>query len=245
MQTKLVTSAVISILLVLTLAHSPLSAAAEHMHDHGDNPLLGYILVDHLEAYKDDENTVYALDAQGWVGKDLEKFWLKTDVSYSDGKTQEAEIQALYSRALLPFWDMQMGVRHDARPAPSRDWLVLGVQGLAPYWFDINTALFIGQSADVAARVQMEYELLLTQQLILTPDVTADFYGQNDAETGTGAGLSEVNAGMRLRYEIKREFAPFLGVNWTRAFGNTADFLQSHEEAVSDTQWVIGIHAWF
>jgi copper resistance protein B len=244
MQTTLKNPTLISSLLILAWAQSPLIRAAEHMHDHGDNPLLGYLLVDHLEAYNDDEDTVYALDARGWIGKDLDKFWLKTDVAYSDGETQEAEIQALYSRGLSAYWDVQMGLRHDERPTPSRDWVVLGMQGLAPYWFEVNTALFIGQSADVAARVQLEYELLFTQQLILTPEVTVDFYGQNDVETGTGAGLSQVNAGLRLRYEIRREFAPYLGVTWTRAFGNTADFLQNHAEEARDTQWVIGFRAW-
>ncbi|RYD99067.1 MAG: hypothetical protein EOP50_04500, partial [Sphingobacteriales bacterium] len=131
MHTTLKNSALISSLLILAWAQSPLIRAAEHMHDHGDNPLLGYLLVDHLEAYNDDEDTVYALDAQGWIGKDLDKFWLKTDVAYSDGETKEAEIQALYSRGLSAYWDVQMGLRHDERPTPSRDWVVLGMQCLA------------------------------------------------------------------------------------------------------------------
>jgi len=159
--------------------------------------------------------------------------------------TLKAEIQALYSRAIAPFWDVQIGLRQDLKPEPERAWGVIGIQGLAPYFFDIDAALFIGDSGATAARLSAEYELMLTQKLVLAPEVTLNFYGQNDIERLSGSGLSDATAGLRLRYEIRREFAPYIGVNWTRSFGNSAEFVRAHGESTRDTQWVAGIRAWF
>lgn len=222
-----------------------LAAEHDHPHDHGDDPVLTTVLIDQLEMRDADEANPIALEAQAWIGKDLNKLWLKTDVERRGGKTEDTEVHALYSRALAPFWDIQTGVRYDAKPTPTRTWGVIGVQGLAPYWFEIDTALFIGESNRIAARFSAEYELLFTQKLILTPNVEVNGYGQNDVETGTGAGLSDAKAGLRLRYEIRREFAPYIGVNWNRKFGNTADFVKTKDEAVSNTELVVGLRAWF
>jgi copper resistance protein B len=215
------------------------------MHDHGDNPILTHLMIDKLEIRDGDNSNPVILEGQMWIGRDLNKFWVKTDLEQSDGKIQDSELQALYSRAISPFWDAQIGLRHDAKPTPTRDWGVIGIQGLSPYWFDIEAALFVGQSGDIAARFSAEYELLFTQKLILSPDIEINLYGQNDAETGTGSGLSDARAGLRLRYEIRREFAPYVGINWDKKFGNTADFVKSQGEAASDTTWVVGLRAWF
>jgi copper resistance protein B len=229
-----------SLLLAATLA-----LADDHPHDHGDDPLLTTVIVDQLEVRDADGANPVALEAQLWIGKDLNKLWLKTDIERRNGETEEAEVQALYSRAITPFWDIQMGVRHDSKPTPTRTWGVIGVQGLAPYWFDIEAGLFIGKYGHTAARFSVEYELLLTQRLILSPDIEINVYGQNDLETGTGSGLADATAGLRLRYEIRREFAPYVGINWTRKFGNTADFVRSKSESPSDTELVVGFRAWF
>ncbi len=229
-------------LIALMLPAATLSADG-HLHDHGDNPLLTRVIVDQLEMRDNEGTESVALEAQAWIGKDLNKLWLKTDVERSASETEEAEVQALYSRGLTPFWDLQTGVRHDSKP--NRAWGVIGMQGLAPYWFDIDAALFIGESGHTAARFSAEYELLFTQRLVLTPELEVNFYGQNDAETGNGSGLSDASAGLRLRYEIRREFAPYVGINWNKKFGNAADFVRSNGEAVSDTEFVVGLHAWF
>ncbi len=123
--------------------------------------------------------------------------------------------------------------------------MAIGFKGLAPYFFDIDAAAFIGESGRVALRFEAEYELLITQRLILTPDIEINLYGQNDPEVGIGSGLSDIEAGLRLRYEIRRQFAPYIGVNWTRLFGNTADFARIAGEKSSETQLVIGLRAWF
>ena len=154
-------------------------------------------------------------------------------------------MQFLFSKAVASYWDFQIGVRLDSRPSPDRTWAAIGFQGLAPYFFEIDTALFIGESGRTALRLEAEYQLLFTQRLILTPEIETNFFGQNDPQIGVGSGLSEVEAGLRLRYEIRREFAPYIGVNWSRVFGKTADFARAAGQSTSDTQLTIGLRAWF
>lgn len=210
-----------------------------------DDPFLTRVLIDQLEWRSADEADPTVLEAQAWAGRDLHKVWFRSDVEHVDGETEEAELQALYSRGITPFWDLQIGARLDFRPEPTRSWGVLGVQGLAPYFYEIDAALFVGESGDVAARLSAEYELMLTQKWVLSPEVSLDFYGQNDAETGIGSGLSTMEAGLRLRYEIRREFAPYAGIHWNKAFGNTEDLVRGADESTSDTHWVLGLRAWF
>ena len=175
----------------------------------------------------------------------MQKLWIKTDIERADGDNEEVEVQALYSRAIAPYWDFQVGWRHDSRPEPDRDWAVIGFQGVAPYWFEIDAAVFIGESGQTAVRLEAEYEALFTQQLILTPEVKMNVFGKDDAATGIGSGLSDIELGVRLRYEIKREFAPYIGVNWTKLYGDTADFARAEGEDVDDVQFVVGVRAWF
>lgn len=228
------------------------SIAAEHSghmeeakHDHGDNPVLVYGAIDHLETALDEEEEAYALDAQGWIGKDLDKLWLKTDLEVVEGEVEESELQLLYGRAIAAYWDLQLGLRHDNKPSPSQDWLVLGVQGLAPYWFDVDAALFIASGGQTSVRLQAEYELLITQRLVLSPHFGLTFYGQNDPVQEVGAGLAEAEASLRLSYAIRREFSPYLGITWRGHYGNTADYARQADEAVRETQAVIGVQAWF
>jgi len=230
---------------VLTLSAFSLGCSIQGIAHDNDDPLLLHVMIDQLEWRSADESDPYVLEAQGWIGKDLDKLWVKTDIEYEDGGTEDAEVQALYSRAIAPFWDVQAGLRHDMEPDPDRDWAVLGLQGLAPYFFEVDAALFVGNSGDTAARIFAEYEWLFTQRLVLSPEVTVNFYGQSDAQRQIGSGLSDAQAGLRLRYELRREFAPYIGVNWTRSFGDTADFDREHGDGASDVQCVVGIRAWF
>lgn len=215
----------------------------EPMHDHGDNPLVTKIMFDQLE-WRDANNTG-VIEAQAWIGKDLNKFWLKADIEKHAGETEDAEVQALYSRAITTYWDMQIGVREDIKPTPTRTWAVIGMQGLAPYFLNVDAALFVGEAGRTAARLSAEYDVLLTQRLILSPEVEINIYGQNDPETGTSSGLSDAQAGLRLRYEIRREFAPYIGVNWNKKYGKTAVAAESQGDAAKDTSWVAGVRFWF
>lgn len=210
-----------------------------------DDPLLYKVMVDKLELRNANGPDALVLEADAWVGYDLNKLWIKTDVERVNGNTEEAELQFLYSRAVAPFWDFQVGWRHDIKPKPTRDYLALGFKGLAPYQFEVDAGLFIGESGQVNARVDAEYEYMLTQKLILSPEVAVNLYSQNDAEVGIGSGLSDMELGLRLRYEIRREIAPYIGVNWTRKFGRTADYAKAEGEGASDVQLVAGIRIWF
>ena len=229
----------LTLMIILVFLSSSATAAMN------DDPVLGMFKLDKLELRAGDGEDLFVWEAQGWIGKDLNKFWFKTDGVVVDGEVEAADIQALYSRALAPFWDFQVGWRRDTRPEPSRDWLAIGFQGLAPYWFEIDTALFIGKDSRVGARFQAEYEILFTQKLILTPELEMVFLSKDDEEVGAGSGLSDIGLGLRLRYEIRREFAPYIGINWERVYGNTADFARDEGVEISETQFVVGVRAWF
>ncbi|MET0378543.1 MAG: copper resistance protein B [Spongiibacteraceae bacterium] len=213
---------------------------------HGDHmmaaPNYSKIMLDKFEAGDDDTQ---AWDIQAWYGGDLDKLWIKSEGERSEGNTETAELQILYSRAISPFFDAQIGARHDFQPTPARDWLALGLQGLAPYFFETEATLFIGTEGRSALRLKAEYELLFTQKLILSPEVEMNLYAEDDPQTGVGNGLSDLEFGLRLRYEIVREFAPYIGVVWTHQYGDTADFSRAHGDDASAVQWVAGIRAWF
>ncbi|WP_250657163.1 copper resistance protein B [Alkalimarinus coralli] len=210
-----------------------------------DDPVLAKMMVNQLEIRDIGDDNITVWDAQLWAGQDLQKLWLKSEGEYTNGATEESELQVLYSQAVAPYWDVQFGWRGDLKPSPDRHWLALGVQGLTPYYFEIDTALFVGNHGRVAARIEAEYELLFTQQLILSPELEMNFFSKDDVETETGSGLSDLEAGLRLRYEIRREIAPYIGVNWSRKVGKTADFARDEGNSVDITEILIGIRAWF
>lgn len=222
-----------------------LSVADDARASAEDDPLLLMGILDQLEMRDTSGDNTLSWSAQGWMGKDLRKLWVKTEGERAGGDTDEAELQFLYSKAIARYWDLQFGVRHDFEPSPSQSWAVIGVQGLAPYFFETDVALFIGKSGRTALRFESEYELLLTQRLIFTPEIEVNFYGQDDVDIGIGSGLSDLEFGLRLRYEIRREFAPYIGVNWSRLFGNTKDFARIAGKSTSDAQMVIGLRMWF
>lgn len=224
---------------VMLVISGPLQAGGQ------DDPLLGKVMIDQLEVRDADDERPRVLEAQAWLGHDLHKLWFKADVERVDSENEEAELQALYNRAIAPYWDLQLGLRQDFRPEPKRSWAVFGVQGLAPYWFEVDAALFLGESGRSALRMSAEYELMLTQQWVLSPELEVGAYSQNDPDLGTGSGLSDVQGGLRLRYEVRREFAPYIGVNWNRKYGRAADYARQDGEDVEDSQLVFGVRAWF
>ena len=162
------------------------------------------------------------------------------------GKLQDARTELLWGHAIAPFWDSQLGVRYDSGgSAPVRKWLALGVQGLAPYWFELDAAAYLGEDGRTALRLGGEYEILLTQRLILQPRVEVNVYGKDDAARDIGSGLSGAAAGLRLRYEIKRQFAPYFGVERSSKFGKTADLVRATGTPTGETRWVAGVRYWF
>ena len=209
-----------------------------------DDPVLTKIIFDQLEVRHTDGHDLISADIEGWIGKDLHKFWFKNDFESSGGETEENEWQFLYNRAVDANWDFQIGWRKDIRPKPQRDWLVIGFQGTAPYELEVETALFIGERGQTGIRLEAEYEWLLTQRWLLVPDMELNAHTRNDRASGTGAGFSDLELGLRLQYIINPQIVPYIGLNWTRQFDKTADF-QEDDEPTDDVQWVSGIHFWF
>jgi copper resistance protein B len=224
-----------------------MAKARSQLHHNNGGQINTLVIGERLEYQSNDGDALAVWEGHGWVGSDLNKFWVKTEGEYvTDGDhLEEAELQALYSRAIKPFWDLQAGVRYDFRPNPSRSYAVVGVTGLAPYWFELDSALFLSEEGDVSARLEVEYELLITQRLILQPRVELNGAFSNDKEIGVGSGLSTADAGVRLRYEVIREFAPYVGLSWSRSFGNTQDFQRAAGEDVSQWSLVAGVRFWY
>jgi copper resistance protein B len=221
---------------------STMPGMAESMND--DAPF-GKLLLDRFEYGHGPEGNGVTLDAQAYAGGDENKLWLKLDGTRTDGRLRTARAEALWDHAWTAFWDTQIGVRHDTGEGPGRTWAALGVQGLAPYWFDVEATLYAGSGGRSAARLEVSYELLLTQKLILKPDIEVNAYGKNDVDRLIGAGLSNIEAGLRLRYEFRRQFAPYIGIDWNRRIGDTADIVRAHGEAALDREIVAGVRVWF
>ena len=202
-------------------------------------------MADRLEVQSSDEGDTLVWDGNAWYGGDVNKLWLKSEGDYSleTEQLEEAEVQALWSRAISPYFDLQGGVRYDLEPK-GRTHAVLGIQGLAPYWFEVDAAAFLSGEGDLTARMEAEYEFRLTQRLILQPRVEAELSAQDIPELETGSGLTRLNAGLRLRYEIVREFAPYIGVEWQGSFGGTADYLDAAGEEMDRAVFVAGVRAW-
>lgn len=215
------------------------------MGDMGTNPWLTYAKLDQFEWQNADEDSVMAWKLNAWSGKSTDKLWFNAEGERVRGHTEHAETQLLYSHAISTFWDVQAGVRSDIDPQPDLHWATFGVRGLAPYWFDIDAQFFVAEHGRTAARIALEYELLLTQKLALVPEIEANAYGKDDVTRGIGSGLSDVEAGLRLRYEIVREIAPYIGIVHQRKLGTTADFAREHDEEVKDTLFVAGVSVWF
>ncbi len=231
------TCAVLPICLALTT--TSVLAAAE------DDPVLYMLKADQLEARDADDGTVTAWEGHLWVGKDLNKLWIKTEGERSSEGTESAEFQFLYSRAIDTNWDLQLGLRHDAKPEPERNWAVFGFYGVSPYWFEIDSALFIEEDGQTNLRFAAEYEFMLTQKWVLSPEVEVNWFSEDDDELGIGSGLADIEAGLRLRYEITRQFAPYVGVNYERLLGDTEDIAKAAGEDTSETQLVAGLRFWF
>ena len=210
-----------------------------------DNAPRGMLLIDQLEYTNGNDAHGLSWEAEGWYGNDSNKLWLRTEGDRNRGKLEDADVEAFWNRNIATFWSTQVGVRHDFGEGPSRTWAAFGVQGLAPYWFELEATGYVGASGRTAARLRAEYELLLTQRLILQPEAEINLYGKDDPATRIGSGVSDVQVGLRLRYEIRREFAPYIGVSWVRRVGATADYARDDFQPVLDRQIVAGVRIWF
>lgn len=204
-----------------------------------------FLLLDRFEYRWQEGDDAANWDAQGWFGGDYNKLWFKSEGEQLVGeRTEDADLQALYARRIAPYWHLQAGVRREIKPSPAQDFGVLAIQGLAPYWFDIEASAFL-RAGEVSGRLEAETDLLFTQRLILQPRIETNFAGSDDPARGIGSGVTDVQLGVRLRYEIMREFAPYMGLSWTRRVGDTADLVRSSGGEVTETAFVVGVRAWY
>lgn len=215
-----------------------------HTMQHGPSRV-GYLLLDRLEGWDADRGSGQAWEASAWYGGDIHRLWLRSEGERSGGHTEAADLEALYGRAVSPWWDVLIGVQHTLAPGAARTSAAFGVQGMAPYKFEVAATLYVGEGGDASARLQGEYDVLLTNRWILQPRLEADIAFADDRARGIGSGLSTLEAGLRLRYEVSRRFAPYLGVVHERAFGATADDRRDAAERARDTRVVAGVRVWF
>ncbi len=184
-------------------------------------------------------------DTAGWIGGDRNRLWFRSEGAGEDGRLGDAEAHLLYGRAFARWWDLVVGVRQDIPRGPAQTWAAVGVQGLAPYWFEVEATGYFSDRGQTAARLKAQYELLLTNRLVLQPGIEINLYGKESPERGIGAGLSRVETGLRVRYEFRRELAPYLGVMWENTFGPTADLAAVAGEQSDGPRLVAGVRLWF
>jgi copper resistance protein B len=214
-------------------------------HTVHDTALHSYVLFDQLEWQTSGNANGFNVDNKGWVGGDLNRFWFRAEGDTEDGDFEEAQAHAFYGRAIARWWDLVAGIRQDFSPGKGQTWAAVGVQGLAPYWFEVEATGYVGESWRTHLRLEVEYELLLTNRLVLQPLVELEIYGKAIPENGIGAGLSTTDIGLRLRYELRRELAPYLGITWSRKYGGTADFARAGDEEAGAARLALGLRAWF
>ena len=204
-----------------------------------DDPLVTMFLMDRFEVLNNDENT-RVWEGSFWIGYDINKLYIYSEGEATSEGLETSQNELVYSRAIAPFWDAQIGLAYDKNSDESQTWGEIAISGLAPYYFETRAALLVNGDGNVGLRLDAEYEALLTQKLILTPSLEADFYTKDDPEMNLGSGLSSIEAGLRLRYEFVREFAPYIGVTWEKTFGNTSDY-----NPIDETSLMVGVRFWF
>jgi copper resistance protein B len=210
-----------------------------------DEHHFGALRIDRLENVQSKDGSELAYDLQGRIGRDYDGLLLKVEGEVDGGELHDSRSEMLWRHAVSAFWDTQLGARFDSGVDPDRAWLAFGLQGLAPYWFEVDATAYVADEGRSALRLAAEYELLFTQQVVLQPRAEASFYGKADADRGEGAGLAQVTAGLRLRYEIRRELAPYIGIEWDGQFGDTADYARNAGVRTAQTHYVAGLRLSF
>lgn len=224
------------------MASLPVSSFAAGTND---DPLLTYFKADQFELRDSNEGSIFVWELDAWLGKDLNKFWIKSEGERIKGETESSETDLLYSIGVSSYWDFQLGLRQEYTPDSTDDSFGFGFLGTTPYLFEIDASLFVNEDDLFNVRIEAEYEYLFSQRLVLIPNLEMSLYSEEDTTRGIGSGLSNVELGLRLHYEFIREISPYIGINYEKKFGDSADFLSDAGEDVSDTQLLAGVSFWF
>ena len=211
-----------------------------------DNEVFDYVSFNQLEGRLSGPAPIFRWDGEGWIGTNKNKLWLKSEGNVTNGIMSDGDHEALYDRPIphLRYFDWQAGVRADLDSGSGRTWAAIGIQGLAPYFFDFEPTFYVRDGGHVAGRLQGSYNLYVTQRVILQPQVEMNFYSKTDPARGIGTGLSDLDSGIRLGYQISRKFAPYLGFTYSSTFGETATFARRAGEPVHVSSLVLGIWIW-
>jgi copper resistance protein B len=210
-----------------------------------DQGIFAHAIFNQLEGRWNGSNPEFRWDGQGWIGTDYDKLWIKSEGTLSRGALDDGQQRFLYSRAVTTYFDLQGGLRSDLDSRPTRNWAAFGIQGLAPYFFDLEVTGFASSEGHLAAKLEASYDLLLTQRLILQPQIELNLYSKSDPARLVGAGFSDIDTGLRLRYEFDRKFAPYIGVVYEGKFGQTANFARQAGESTGDVRFAFGVRVWF
>ena len=216
-----------------------------------DDQIFWLVLFEQFEYANGTDHDPLSWDAKAWVGGDFNRAFVKTEGGRSTNRrgSGEFEVQGLYSRLISPFWEVRGGVRVDRQLGTddnlTRAHLAFGFEGLAPYWIELEPFIFVSTNGDVSARIEAKYDLLLSQRLVLQPDVEINLAARAVEAWGVGSGLVDTSIALRLRYEIRRELAPYVGVEWAQRFGQTAEFARDAGEEVVEWSVLAGVHFWF
>jgi copper resistance protein B len=210
-----------------------------------DQEIFAHVIFSQLEGRTSGTDNEFRWEGQGWVGTDFDKLWIKSEGTLQgNGTLDDGQHQFLYDRAITTFFDLQGGLRSDIDTRPTRNWAAFGIQGLAPYFFDLEVTGYVSGQGHLAAKLEASYDLLLTRRLILQPQIEVNVYSKADRARLVGPGFSDIDTGLRLRYEFSRKFAPYLGVVYEGKFGQTANFARRAGESTSDFRFVFGVRLW-
>jgi copper resistance protein B len=212
-----------------------------------DNTIFYHLLFDQLEGRTNGPGNEFRWDGEGWAGTDMNKLWFKSEGFVEHGRMTDGDQEALYDHPIphLKFFDVQAGVRYDLDSDPGRTWGAIGIEGLAPYFFEFAPTFYFSNRGFFAGRIEGSYDLLITNRLIAQPQIEMNFYSKNEPRRGVGSGLSEIDAGLRIRYEITRKFAPYIGVAYTGTFGQTATFTREEGGSPNDPRFIFGVRLWY
>ncbi|HEX7761081.1 MAG TPA: copper resistance protein B [Caulobacteraceae bacterium] len=211
-----------------------------------DQHFWSHVSLDQLEARVGSSGAALRWDAEAWAGPDAWRVVVRSEGQRSpEGRVEDGQLEALFSKPVTAYWDVQAGGRYDLDSAPGRGWAAVGVEGLAPQFVKVGATAYIGSGGRLAGKVKLSHDQLLTNRLVLQPEAELNLYSRDDAVRGIGSGFSDLDAGVRLRYEITRKFAPYVGVSWERKFGRTADFARAAGEGASKVRLAVGVSAWF
>ena len=211
-----------------------------------DQPILAHVIFSQLEGRWNGSNSEFRWEGQGWVGTDYDKLWIKSEGTLQgNGTLDDGQHQFLYDRAITTYFDLQGGLRSDIDSRPTRNWAAFGIQGLAPYFFDLELTGYASDQGHLAAKLEASYDILITQRLILQPQIELNLYSKADPVRLVGAGFSDIDTGLRLRYEFSRNFAPYLGVVYEGRFGQSASYARRLGESTGDFRFAFGVRVWF